>query len=317
MSDTTNQHDLIRALRDLAIALGRTPTQAEFYKTLRGAKYKVEKAFTTFSALVQASGLEPSHHSRVKLTNDIFKTDITNHLQRYEPKEKLRPPVATIACISDIHWPFSNQKVLDRFYKYVGDNKPEYVILDGDAWDMYSHTKFPRSHNVFTPEDEEKMARKMNEDFWKEIKKVHPEAKCYQMLGNHDVRPLKRTMEVAPTIEHWLPRIFGALFTFPGVTTVLDPREELMLPGDIMIHHGYRGKLGDHRDFALYNAICGHTHRGGVVFREIRGATLWELNCGLAGDPLAKGLTYTPQRITGWTPGFGAVDEDGPRFIWV
>lgn len=55
--------------------------------------------------------------------------------------------------------------------------------------------------------------------------------------------------------------------------------------------------------------------KGGVVFRKIRGQTLWELNAGYMADPHAKGLTYTPQRITHWTEGLGWTDEYGPRFI--
>jgi hypothetical protein len=44
---------------------------------------------------------------------------------------------------------------------------------------------------------------------------------------------------------------------------------------------------------------------------------LFELNSGLAGDPEAKGLTYTPQKITVWTPGFGAINKYGPQFVSV
>ena len=219
-----------------------------------------------------------------------------------------------MAIISDIHWPFHSQRVLDRFFRWVDDHKPEIVILDGDAWDMYSHGKFPRSHNVFTPKAEEDLARGHNIQFWTEVKRKSPKSKCYQMLGNHDVRPLKRTLEVAPAMEHWVQKIFTELFTFEGVETILDPRKELMF-GDVMVHHGYKAQLGEHRDHALYNAIVGHTHRAGVVYRQLRGQVLFEMNCGYAGDPEAKGLTYTPQKITGWTQGFGALDEDGPRVI--
>lgn len=313
MSEATDQHELICKLKDLAIDLGRTPTRDEFYKHIKQRK-PIDK-FGGYTVLVQAAGLDPVQRKKKALTNEIFEQSVERHLEDFKPAKRiLLEPYPTMAIISDIHWPFHSQRVIDRFYRWVDDHKPSVVILDGDAWDMYSHAKFPRSHNQFTPKAEEDLARGMNIAFWLEIQRKAPKAKCYQMLGNHDVRPLKRTLEVLPSMEHWIAKIFGELFTFDGVETILDPRKELMF-GDIMVHHGYKSQLGEHRDHSLFNAIVGHTHRAGVVFREIRGQTLWEMNCGYAGDPLAKGLTYTPQRITGWTPGFGAVDPDGPRVI--
>ncbi len=313
-----DQHKLISAVRDLAIELGRTPTRAEFEAKVRGGKYQLGKLFgDQFTILLQAAELEPSENSRVRITNAVFQRDIKSVIESHKPRPREEiPDRKSMAIISDIHWPFHSQRVIDRFFRYVDDNKPDVVIIDGDAMDMYSHAKFPRSHNVFTPKDEEILARKLNEDFWLEIKRLSPKSECIQMLGNHDVRPLKRTIEAQPSIEHWVEKIMGELFSFAGVRTVMDPREEIFI-GDVMIHHGHLSRLGAHRDHALYNVIVGHTHKAGIVYRNIRGKTLFEMNCGYAGDPESKGLSYTPQKITGWTPGFGAVDDDGARVVIV
>jgi hypothetical protein len=205
--------------------------------------------------------------------------------------------------------------VLDRFYEFVSRQQPEIVIINGDAWDMYCHSKYPRSLNLYNPRDEQELSRKANEVFWQEIQRRAPRAKCYQMLGNHDARPLKKVLEAYPEAETWVEEMLKKMFTFENVTTIHDPRQELMLPGNIMVHHGYRSKLGDHASYSLYNCIVGHTHVGGAVFRTMRGTVRWELNSGVAGDPESKALSYTPQKITNWTPGFGWVDEYGPRFI--
>lgn len=307
------QHKIISALKDLAIELQRTPSSKEFVVKTKISEYAVTKHFGTYTALRLAAGLD--QYKQEKLSNAIFETPIEKHLDEYKPIERPpREPYPTMAIISDIHWPFHSQRVVDRFYKWVSDHKPSIVILNGDGWDMYSHAKFPRSHNVFTPKAEEEKSKVLNTEFWQVLKRASPKSRLIQMLGNHDVRPIKRTLEEAPVLEHWIERYMRELFTFDGVETVFDPRQELMI-GDVMVHHGHKSQLGAHRDHALYNAIVGHTHKAGVVFREIRGQTLWEMNCGYAGDPLAKGLTYTPQKITNWTPGFGAVDEDGPRVI--
>lgn len=318
MSDSPEVHILMVALKDLAIELGRTPTRDEFASKIKNAKDRINRTFGSYTTMVHASGLEPAKVKK-KVDNSIFDVDLEKHLSLYKPKELILPqnidPYPDVASISDIHWPFVNQLVVNEFVCYVGDVKPTWVVLNGDAWDRYSHAKFPRSHNQFTPRQEDAMARQMNEEFWQKIKKASPKSKCYQLMGNHDIRPIKRVIEEYPEAEDWVKEKLNSMFTFPGVTTIFDPREELFLSNNVIAFHGYRGKLGEHRDYTLYCTLNGHTHLGGVVFRKIRGQVIWELNSGLAGDPLAKGLTYTPQKITHWTPGFSAIDKRGPRFI--
>lgn len=303
----------------MAIELNRTPSRDEFVKTIRGGKDAITRLFGNYSVLVQAAGLQPLKEK--KITNKIFEVSIEKHLEVYKPRIEIPRPITfndpypTAAIISDIHFPFFSHKVVNRFIEYVGDTKPQYVIINGDAWDMYSHAKFPRTHNQFTPREEQSLSRHMNEDFWLKIKAHSPKSQLYQMLGNHDARPLKRVMEAYPEAEDWVKNEINKLFTFQDVTTIYDPREELFLCDSVIVFHGYRSKLGEHRDYTLFNCINGHTHLGGAVFRKIRGSVIWELNSGLAGDPEAKGLTYPAQKITHWTPGFGSLDSLGPRFI--
>lgn len=305
-------HELVSALKDLCLELGRVPTRREFESKVRGGGYQLGK-FGGYEALKSAAGIENERPR--KINNTIFERPIERQLEAHAPTPQVeRPAYPKLAVISDIHWPFSRQRVIDAFLAFIEKEQPEYVVLNGDAWDMYSHAKFPRSHNIFTPREEMRLAREMNENFWKEVKKRCPNATCIQMLGNHDIRPLKRVLEIYPAAEDWIEEKLKELFTFDGVRTIYDHREEVLV-GDVAIFHGYRSQLGAHRDYTLYNCINGHTHRGGTVFRQIRGQVLWELNSGYAGDPEAKGLSYTPQKIVEWTPGFAYLDSHGPRFI--
>lgn len=309
-----DKHSLIVDITALAQELDRTPTANEFYKSKARLEASTMREFGRYNALVSAAGLAPNKEYR-RLTNQVFEKNIEQHIQEYIPREPIeRKPWPTIHVISDIHWPFHSQRVIDRFLESVGDMKPQYVIINGDAWDNYSHSRFPKSHNVFTPREEEALSRTNNENFWLEVQKRSPKSICYQMLGNHSVRPLKRILETYPEAEDWIKQKMHELFTYPNVSTIHDIREELMF-GDVAIFHGYRSKLGEHRDYTQYNCINGHTHQGGVSYKRIRGQTLWELNTGLAGDPEAKGLTYTQQKITTWTNGWGELDSRGPRFI--
>lgn len=312
-----DQHELIASVKNLAIDLGRTPKKVEFYSQVKGGESGVNRYFSgSYLVFLTAAGLERKE-TKTKIDNSVFNKSIEEHIQSYEPvkyKEREKPyPSALI--IGDIHWPFCNNFVVDKFIEYTKIKKPEFVIINGDAWDFFSHSKFPRSHNLFTPRDEQTMCMKMNKDFWEKIIKGSPKSKCFQLLGNHDIRPMKRILESYPEAEDWISERLNQLFTFDGVKTIFDPRQELMIAPDVAVFHGYRTGLGNHRDFTLMNTINGHSHIGGTVFRQIRGQTLWELNSGFAGDQYAKGLTYTNQSMSKQTPGFAELDANGPRFI--
>jgi predicted phosphodiesterase len=310
-----DKQEALNIIRELAMEIGRAPSLMEFLLKSGRTKHWVFKNFGGFSPMLLSVGIQPGPNGK-KIDNTIFEVRNLPQFLEEAPRAaaKDKGPAKKIAVISDIHWPFHSQRVVDAFLEFIKVHQPEYVFINGDAWDMYSHGKFPRSHNIFTPREERDLARKHNEEFWVEVKKRCPDAKCVQMLGNHEVRPLKRILEEYPAAEDWLKKALQDEFTFEGVETIFDTRQEYII-GNIAIFHGYRSKLGDHRDYTQYNCIVGHTHRGGTVFKNIRNEILWELNSGLAGDPLQKGLTYTPQRINEWTQGFAYVDEHGPRFI--
>lgn len=308
-----DKHDVVSALKQMVGELGRLPIREEFISRSGITRHVIEANFGGFKQLKQAAGYNKIEQ---KITNAIFEKPIEKHLEEYKPPTIIAPgPYPTALIISDLHWPFHSQRVLDRFYKEIQKKKPQFIILNGDAWDMYSHTKFPRSHNIFTPRDERMACLRLNREFWLEVLRISPDSQCFQLIGNHDLRPMKRILESYPEAEDWIRDSLERDFSFPGVKTVFDSREELALSDEVIAFHGYRTQLGAHRDYTLLNCINGHSHVGGVVFRSIRNCTLWELNSGYAGDPGAKGLTYTPQKIVNWTPGFGELLEDGPRFV--
>ncbi len=242
------QAELRQLISDLSIDLGRVPLRDEAARSIPALKYHLEKMGITYTQMLMSCGLESPMKKAKKIDNSIFNVNLERHLESYTPTI-YKPPIQypRIASISDIHWPFSCKRVLEAFYKFIEKFQPEYVILNGDAWDMYSHSKYPRSHNIFTPRDEQQKCHEENTLFWLEVKKRCHNTKCTQLLGNHDTRPLKRIMETYPEAEDWVKQKMTELFTYEGVTTFMDPREELII-ADIAIFHGYRGGLGDHRD---------------------------------------------------------------------
>lgn len=218
--------------------------------------------------------------------------------------------------LGDVHFPFHHKTILPLALYFFLKGKYDYFVQIGDLFDRYSAAKFPRSYNVFTPRDERKWSRYYSEVMWNFVG-THAKDR-YQMVGNHCVRPVKRIMELAPEFEDEMVAVLNEDYTFEGVKTIYDPREELYID-DICFLHGYLGNPMGHAMFNLKNFVGGHTHRGHTMFLPKDGheqKMIWELNAGYVADACSKGLSYTAQRrATRWTHGFGHIDEFGPRFV--
>jgi predicted phosphodiesterase len=217
-----------------------------------------------------------------------------------------------VIVVGDLHAPWHCIKTVSAIYSAIQREKPKVIVQLGDAYDMFSAAKFSRSHNVCTPKEEIEEARVFLETFWSNVKKNAPNgAECYQLIGNHDVRPRKRILEQAPWAETFLK--WEDFFKFRGVETIFDEREDLELDG-IIYEHGYYSRPGQHMRENMKPTVFGHLHRAHLVFEKIRKTLLWELNVGYAADPSAVPLSYPRKKWVRWTPGFGIIDDLGPRF---
>lgn len=220
----------------------------------------------------------------------------------------------SILAIGDVHAPFTNLASLRRVTQIAKDLKPEIIVQVGDALDMYSWGRWPRTLNLMTPAKELELGKKIIYQMWDDLKKAAPKAKCFQMIGNHDERPIKKLIDKAPELE-FLYKV-EAIFDLPrGVELSKCERDELIID-DICFMHGFRSKLGDHAAHNRMNTVCGHSHRGGVVFERLGEKTIWELNCGYLAAEHTTPLSYGKQRtISKWTQGCGYITELGPQFI--
>lgn len=189
----------------------------------------------------------------------------------------------------------------------------DYIIQVGDLLDQYSFSRFAK-RNLFMPDRELRDGRDQALEMWSNIRRKQPQAKCIQLLGNHDVRALKRAQERLPEGQDIVHDSVMELYEFEGVLTAKDPRAEYKIE-DIAFLHGYRTKLGDHTKYMHMNTVHGHTHRGGVAFVPVNGKTLWELDAGYLADADTEPMAYSEQKTNNWTLGYGEIDIRGPRFI--
>lgn len=219
-----------------------------------------------------------------------------------------------IAAFPDIHFPFSNDSVMPDAMKEVKKAKPDVIIQLGDLYDLFSFSKYPRSHSAvpYTPEQEVEEGRRKAVEFWKQLRKDNPKARLLQLGdANHDLRIVKRFEEKMPEAAFIGWRWLDLMLSFPGVEMV---KSHVVVDG-IMIEHGNR-KAGQHAWFNQMSTLTGHTHKARIEYFANLNGPFWEFNCGWLADPWSPVFSYrNHNRIDDNHTGIGLIEDGQPRFL--
>lgn len=321
-------HDFVSQIQACASDIGHAPSKREFTTWGKGSHHSaVIRHFKTWSAAIIAAGLTPNEQSKNTKTSPpklelVSDQEQIQEIIRETAQRKIIQlnKYKKILCIGDIHFPYVDQNALSMVYAIAEKEQPDVVVQVGDLFDCYAQSKFPKSLNIFTPEAEWELAKKMAVDFWTKIRDVCKKAECFQILGNHDIRASLRIEEAAPSVAHLIKEPLKAAFTFDGVTTIHDPTEELFIENIMFIHGHYTSGISKHMEYSRMNVVHGHTHKASIVYKPFwdqnkNQTMLWEMDVGYLGDPWSKALSYRAQKIHNWTVGVGIVDSYGPRWI--
>ena len=320
-------HDIIQAIQACAAELGHVPSKREFTLWGKGPHHScVVRHFKSWSAGVIASGLTPNEPSvkktsapKIMLIDDP--EEIREVIEQTQQRKIIRlNKYKKILVIGDAHFPFVNKEAISMIYWIIETEKPDIIIQVGDLFDCYAQSKFPKCLNIYTPEAEWELAKAMARDFWTKIRELAPQAQCFQLMGNHDIRSGMRGQEKAPETAHLIRPTVRTAFTFDGVTTIHDPTEELFIEDIAFVHGYFTSGASKHMEYMRMNVVHGHTHRASIVYKpywdtNLTETLLWEMDVGLVGDPFSKALSYRAQRIHNWTTGVGIIDRYGPRFV--
>jgi predicted phosphodiesterase len=220
--------------------------------------------------------------------------------------------------LSDIHYPFHDERALEAAVNYGLKHDPTIILLDGDILDCHDlsdHDRDPRHRYT-------EVEMKMVADELRQFKALFPKARIIWKEGNHEQRLKRYMMRRAP--ELWglpgldimgLVAMLGGADAIAGVEWVDDKRVIRM--GALACLHGHEfagggGGVNPARWLFLRtgeNAVCGHFHRTSEhsepsLSREARGA--WSTGCLCDMRP-----SYMPHNK--WNSGFAWIDveQDG------
>jgi predicted phosphodiesterase len=221
-----------------------------------------------------------------------------------------------LLLLSDIHFPYQNNKALNAAIKYGLDQDVDCIFLNGDILDCYQlsdHEKNPRNPPV---------AKEIEicKEFFTYLRSIFPNVPIYFIPGNHENR-LKRVLMVkAPfflgVAEFELPIL---LKMGEHKITYLEHMSKVYW-GKLLIEHGDKmrgfGGVNPARTLLLKfkrPTICGHFHRssqanGKVYDGDIQMA--WSTGHLCEEEP-----DYMP--LNEWNHGFAIIEKDKEGYFKV
>lgn len=214
-----------------------------------------------------------------------------------------------VFILSDLHFPFHNKRAYNKALELIKKEKPDAVVQIGDLLDQYVFSNYSRKANI-TPQLDIVKGLKDAQEMWRRIQKIVPKAKCYQILGNHDLRLAKRIAERIPELAEIYSH--DHFYKFPNVKVMKSDRDYLELDG-VVYCHGWLSKSIDHANFFGKPTVHGHRHRMTI---ETKGK-IWSMDVGYLADVKAVPLGYTASKFTHWTLGCGIVENKLPRLLFL
>ena len=214
----------------------------------------------------------------------------------------------TVLAIGDTHYPYHSEKAYKNLLSVAKDVKPTHIIQIGDLLDQYVFSKYSRSLQV-TALEEIQYGLEMSVKMWTDMEILCPNAKRYQLLGNHDVRMAKRISEKMPELSEFFSH--KNLYKFDNVKISESDRDYIEI-GGVIYCHGWLSKSIDHAKFFGKPTVHGHRHRPCIEYDH---KDLWSMDVGYMADSNSLPLQYTASKFSKWTTSCGVIEDALPRII--
>ena len=259
-------------------------------------------------------------HTRAK-TKDGYRQDIpksawdkgTFKMELPESYEREKEIVLLnhkkIGVLSDIHFPYQNNRAIRAAVEYLYNEDVDCIYLNGDTIDFATISRHERNsrHRDISEEFSATLG------FLRELRRIFPDKDIYWKDGNHDIRLERYLYLRAPEIfgdpeYHLSVRLrFGEL----GIKYVnsLSPAKV----GDLLIFHGHEflGSGGVYPARSLFlktisSILTGHYHKTSVY----RDSTMLGEDIIVNTTGCLCGLSPEYMPVNKWNHGFAIVDHD-------
>jgi predicted phosphodiesterase len=220
---------------------------------------------------------------------------------------------ATIFVASDAHYWFDEISTAHQaFVKLIKKHKPDIVVMNGDAFDGASISRYPKASwsTVKMPTVKEEL--EAVSDRLGEIEKVAGNAKCIFTLGNHDQRFESKLANLAPEYEGVVG--FSLKDHFPRWLFCMS----VMINRNLMIKHRWHG--GIHATYSNTlksgsNLVTGHLHRLQATILSDYNGTRWGVDTGTLAETDGDHMGYGEDNPKNHCSGFAVLSIRNGRLI--
>ena len=220
---------------------------------------------------------------------------------------------AVIFVASDCHyWPGEVSTAHIAFVKLIKKHKPDIVVINGDAFDGASISRYPKSgYDTFkmptVKEELEAVSDRLGE-----IEKIAGNAKCVFTMGNHDMRFENKLANMAPEFKG-VPG-FSLKEHFPRWLFCMS----MMINKNLMVKHRYANGL-----HATYNntmkagvsMVTGHLHRLQATIVSDYNGTRWGIDTGTLCETDGDQMSYAEGNPSNHCSGFALLTIVNGRLV--
>jgi len=216
-----------------------------------------------------------------------------------------------IIIIPDTHHPYTNWNVLrearDHYLVYKRQKKTVKVIQMGDLTDQKAWSRFPKD----VDDDNPTLEWMKTEDALIRMGEWFPEMTL--ILGNHDVRIIKKCLEVGIP-KKLIPKL-EKLFPFQGWDWHMSHRP--LVIDNVMYVHGdeFAGNAIAKAKRAGMSVVQGHDHQMYLEFLNTMGRKTFGMGTGCTVDVDSPAAAYAAKNPMGVDLGFAEIIKGVPHLI--
>jgi predicted phosphodiesterase len=225
----------------------------------------------------------------------------------------IRPISLKVACLSDIHYPYQDEKAEEIALAFMTDYKPDVIVWNGDIFDFYAVSQYEKSISKKMDIQEEIDYGVRRIQLW--TKELGAKTKHYFREGNHENRLSRLITSKAPALAALRSTKLEENVDFKSLGIRFIPDHQDLYIGNMLFVHGtiVRRQGGasarGHFDQFGCSVIMGHTHRLAVSYKRNKNGTHAMVENGTLSD---FDVEYC--KFPDWQHGFTTMEFDGDDF---
>jgi predicted phosphodiesterase len=261
---------------------------------------------------------------KVSEAGDVFSTPVKGTKKTFVKRsasceEDIAPRKASsydaglrVAVLSDIHYPYHDEKAETIVKMFLADYKPDLIILNGDIIDCYAVSSYQK--DIKKKMDIQDEIDYTNNKLMQWVDDF-PETKFTYLEGNHENRFARIVKNNAPALAALRTLDIAVNLGLEELGIEWVPDWQDMQIGNMLFTHGHlvrkNGSASARAHFDQYgcSVLIGHCHRLAVVYKRTKYGTHALVENGTLCD-----FDVEYSKFPDWQQGFTTLQFDGDEF---